>query len=73
MLQTSANVVCPYYKNHDEHEIRCMGIQRGCGLHCAFANVSVRRRWMLRYCNTFDYRQCILAAALERYYGGEDG
>lgn len=57
------NYICPFLEGTGEKQVRCEG---GCCLR--FPENAETADYIGRYCASFDYTQCSLAAAKIRYY-----
>lgn len=57
------NYICPFWEGSESKKIRCEG---GCRL--LFPESAETADYIGRYCASFDYARCTLAAAKLRYY-----
>lgn len=64
-----ALVVCPYFARFHRGknamcQIICEGIAAGTESGVIFTGRDAMHRWTVRYCNTYDYDRCPMAAAI---------
>lgn len=54
---SSANVMCPFYKGEDRHNVRCEGLD-GCeSLGIGYRTMGDKQNWQEAHCDT-DYESC---------------
>ncbi len=64
----TADVKCPFYKKEDPIRIVCEGISAKSVCHNIFHTGKGKLNHKKRYCNTDNYKECILFQALLRKY-----
>jgi len=61
-------VVCPFYLREAPKSVACEGLSDGTVTLTRFTSREAKERYKLRYCDTFTYSRCPLAAALAAKY-----
>lgn len=66
-----SNIVCPFFKSESAGKLRI--VCEGCAPHTTitinfYGGEAARTEWLIRYCTSWDYRDCSVAAiAAEKY------
>lgn len=64
----SERAICPFYKEDGtKNTILCEGVF-GCSCRHSFSNSKEKRKHAMQYCETFDYIECPLYAAIYKKY-----
>ena len=58
---------CPFYKDETKNTISCEGIF-GCGCVHTFSTAPEKRTHKEKYCNKFDFKNCILYQSIFSTY-----
>lgn len=69
----SVYVRCPYYRREErkrQKKIVCEGVVEGTSLHQTFSSVAALKKHRDQFCKG-NYRECPIAAALNRKYNYE--
>lgn len=66
---SSSRVICPYYQAETAAMIYCDGVMPGMCFHAAFASAADKKKYKARYCSSWEYEGCIIAAGQERRWG----
>lgn len=59
--------ICPYYQESDALCVHCEG-----GTRIVFPARTEAREYTARYCNSYEWAHCTVAASLTRYYERTD-
>lgn len=59
------DILCPFFRRHDETEIRCEGVQDGMTIGNVFCSPKRKKAYQLDYCEK-DYQKCMICRMLMR-------
>ncbi len=68
-----ARAICPFYQREAGLSVTCEGAEGCSNLMIRFASKEEKRRWQIRFCETFSYLRCPFACTLDRQYGRDYG
>lgn len=62
--------ICPYFQSEDMLSIRCEGIvkENNSTNVMRFKNSGLKKAWLKRYCETYQFGKCPYAKVLENNY-----
>lgn len=62
------NVICPYFHSGTRLTVECEGVNSCSTVTIRFSGKAAREDWKHRYCDCYNYENCIWARMLEEKY-----